>query len=745
MHKRCLIVAAAVPLTGATATATADALRATLAQPLREVAHEIDAALYPGYAKFTIRRAFQTDGPKPDEAVLDIHLPSDAVANHLAIKGANRWYDATLLEANEAARTYERLTGFGAARLKDPALLYWVSNDELTLQVFPVVKGATSWVRYDVVVPGRFEHGRYMYDVPGCIDLAAPAEPTSPSNLTAPRLRVLHTDNVLDATSLLRADGETGDFYAAAGATDCAAALSLRPKAFSVRVQAVHFQVASDRLAGFADVAIGQLSKVPKQASIVLVLDVSYSMDKDRMERQRLAADAYLSHMPDAKVAIITYARSATRWQNFADVATTRRRLATLGSVSQQNGSHIDVATAMARELIARAPTKGPRRIVIWTDSEWRSAMSAELMQQSLTGTSAIAHSVVVAESGNQLDDKCRGLCELHENDELTLAMRQTGGIATSFQPEEPAEEADLDEQHEQQRTVAAKSNTARSLAAQVLHLVRPVRLMDAEWILSGAAPDAHQGQAISERARRELEALDPSGTLEFWDLREDVQAIDTARTRTLTNGMLPRTLAEGEGLSASALVQSPRRLVAIEGYLWGKQVRYPVGAFTRATDAGALLAVDLANVLTDIELFALARWSRAVTRISSLLAVEPGTRPSTEGLRREGGIGFGSIGSGDGRGVGIGHSAGLRMPPVATWNDILGREVAACIKAHRPQAAWRAEFSLERQSGELLDVHDRTSTGISDAMKTCLREAFWGHRLTGNEPSSPSAELSAP
>jgi subtilisin-like proprotein convertase family protein len=159
--------------------AAADTLTATLRQPLREVAHEVDVRLKKGVAVFTIRRTFANAGKRHEEASLRIHLPYGAAATGLRIRGQGkkRWYKGELMEATKAAALYKKLTGFGPHAPKDPALLYWVWANEVHLQVFPVAPGGKSTVEYTLTVPTRYADGRYTLSYPrhgGAKNLAVP-------------------------------------------------------------------------------------------------------------------------------------------------------------------------------------------------------------------------------------------------------------------------------------------------------------------------------------------------------------------------------------------------------------------------------------------------------------------------------------------------------------------------------------------------------------------------------------------
>src|SRR5262249_1654041 len=146
--------------------ARADALHATREQALFEVSHTVEIRVDDGVATYKVRRQFANPGKIADEAGLAIDLPYGAAATGLRIRAHEVWYDGELMEREKAAALYHELTGLGAYRPKDPALLQWQWADKLYLQVFPVMPGQVSTVEYTLTVPTRYERGRYFVSYP---------------------------------------------------------------------------------------------------------------------------------------------------------------------------------------------------------------------------------------------------------------------------------------------------------------------------------------------------------------------------------------------------------------------------------------------------------------------------------------------------------------------------------------------------------------------------------------------------
>jgi hypothetical protein len=94
--------------------------------------------LQPDHAELVVHRSFWNGANASDQATLYIELPEGAVATRLRTRGIGPnapWFEGELLEAEEAARRYQELTGLGGYYPKDPALLSWRGQRHLALQV----------------------------------------------------------------------------------------------------------------------------------------------------------------------------------------------------------------------------------------------------------------------------------------------------------------------------------------------------------------------------------------------------------------------------------------------------------------------------------------------------------------------------------------------------------------------------------------------------------------------------------
>ncbi|MFT3764699.1 MAG: hypothetical protein QM820_04160 [Minicystis sp.] len=187
-----------------------------------------------------------------------------------------------------------------------------------------------------------------------------------------------------------------------------------------------------------------------------------------------------------------------------------------------------------------------------------------------------------------------------------------------------------------------------------------------------------------------------------------------------------PPTLDEGEGIEDFRHGSADVTDVTVTGELWASPVRFamkPDDGEARLWSALAFGAPEILGSLSEPEMMVLAKRGHAVSPVTSLLAIEPGVRPSTEGLELSGvgeggggraeGIGLGSIGT-LGHGGGFDHQGFLRAA--------LARGLKSCGGAGR-----KATVVLETTRAEIVDVPRVAIDGAADAaMERCLREATW-------------------
>lgn len=771
--KRALIAAA---LCASAEGARGDALHATREQPLLEVSHTVDITLQDGVATYKVRRVFANPGTIADEAGLAIDLPYGAAATGLRIRAHSTWYDGELMEREKAAALYHELTGLGAYKPKDPALLQWQWADKLYLQIFPVMPGSVSTVEYTLTVPTRYAGGHYWLSYPR-VDTGG-----SESGDRDGKTQVLATPVVT-----VHASGAAVDGHPVAADTP----VVLTPPVHEAWMEDPGASYVSSTLAMPAS---SHTSGTFKKAKLALDIRHTYKSD--------LRVDLYT---PEGKkvsvhdgtggggnditgvfdVALPEGTHGAGSWRlvvsDHAALDT-----GTLDAWSLQlAGEHAD-ATGLPI-FIPDAPESGadagvasisvtPPHIDTWVARLGKVVASAEHsfarlevdvapevrpLPKRAQVVFAIDASFSVGEDGLAAQLALVRAYLSHVPDaevELVAVRRHAARVFGSFTPAARLDAAlarhpialgngsAIDEGEKLAASLLAARTGPRRLvitsdellrsslkdpaaglaalpADAVVHVVHPILDHDDQLSLVREDKDAlaplathHHGifselrglpaPSISKLAPTVLELVRPT-------------RIDQLAVAGVT--VEQTELHEGTSLRIMVDVKAAPERVVLTGKLWSDPVRreVDVGAtFSRQT-AAFVFGEGGFDSLSKEEMMKVALMGRAVSPVTSYVAFEPGTRPSTIGLPLEGRGGFGMGQSGFGSGGG--GMGGRRLPP-----DLQGMvDADACVKTVKPAAGWHATLDVETTKDEIVDVE-----GASDPMTTCLAEAVWKLRL---------------
>jgi von Willebrand factor type A domain len=637
-------------LLGLAPSSRADLVRGTRSEKLTERSHTIDLTFAPGHATLRVRRVLENQGPRHDQAVVDIEVPDGAVATGLrtlgTLNGQPTWFDAELLEAEAAAAKYRELTGIGGYYPKDPALLSWRGATNLKLQVFPVAPKTKKTVEYTLEMPSVYEDGREILHLArlGTEERAAEivVAPADPRDKLSVAGKVVPSgthltfaddplDIVLERHDQLRLGGEL-------------AVVPFGPK----------------RVLSHARVEVsGRLSQAPRGASVVVVLDTSRSLADEDVDAERAAAGAYLAQMPDANVEVITFDRSPhRRYGRLAPVSTAITELERLAIV-RRNGSAIDLALAEAENVLLASPP-GPRRVVVLTDLRTRRALQPEKLRAAFAKSGAVTHIATIGIGGPSLS-------RIDDGPWAQLA-RATGGV---------------------------------------------------QWL----------GAASNDPAL----ATEMRATFEEWarPLRIDRMTVKTPGVMG-DDLALPDTMPEGGHFDLTRIDPTAMSAMVLKGELWSSPIHATLQPEPGRNKLWAALVfgTGVLDELSEPEQMTLAKLGHAVSPVTSLLAIEPGVRPSTEGLEETGmgqsfGIGHG-VGSGSHRFGTVGmttfdHAAFLRGALSQAW--------AACGGSGKP-----ATVTLETTRAEIVDVESvSVDPSASNGAEACLREATWAVDLPGD------------
>jgi len=166
-----------------------------------------------------------------------------------------------------------------------------------------------------------------------------------------------------------------------------------------------------------------------------------------------------------------------------------------------------------------------------------------------------------------------------------------------------------------------------------------------------------------------------------------------------------------------------PSRRVVLSGKIWAAPFRRVVTNSERfdVATAAFVFSEDEHHELSDDEMRVVAYRGRAVSPVTSYLAVEPGVRPSIDGLEEEG---LGLVGTGRGGGGSGSGTIGLAKSPVPSFAKLLADDITRCVRTHVATQAWSIDLAIETTSREIVDVEAKQASHA--ALRTCVVEATW-------------------
>ncbi len=183
--------------------------------------------------------------------------------------------------------------------------------------------------------------------------------------------------------------------------------------------------------------------------------------------------------------------------------------------------------------------------------------------------------------------------------------------------------------------------------------------------------------------------------------------------------------LLEGTGIEFLGIAADAVKSVSLEGELWSRPVRWSAqpSADEGKRWSALVFGSSLLGELSEKEQMSLAMHGGAVSPVTSYLAIEPGVRPSTEGLEDDE-IGHGAgFGTGEGFGSGTARLGGTRAPRVDRQKFLDGR-FAAALGACSVKSPARA--TLESTLAEIVEVKDVAIQPRDAKAESCVAEQMW-------------------
>lgn len=666
-----------VAVMAASGIAHADELTATLGEPLFEASHTVEIRIADGVATYKVQRRFANPGKRADEASLAIDLPYGAAATGLRIRARDRWYDGDLMERERAAALYQELTGLGAYNPRDPALLQWMAADKLHLQVFPVFPGQVSTVEYTLTVPTRYAGGRYWLSYPRVA--AGGSDHPEALRLATPLVTVWPAWPTAGARAPITIDGKP----AASGAP-----IALAPAAQDTGATTTTPVFATDAPEAANDVDVAAVAIAPPPIATWTARFGRVVASNDHAFA-RLEVDVAPQLAPLPRGAQVVFVVDAS---------------------FSVGAAHLAAQLAVIRAYLSYVPDAQVEVIVVRRHATRRfgAFVSAKAALAALAGRDQANRGAFALGNGSAIDEGARLAA-------AALAGR-TGPRRIVITTDELFRDALSPE-----RALAAFAELSPDT---VVHVVVPTVDGEAEVTLTPADDDRFDGLATRHHgihvALHGIPATGKALAPVVLDLVRPTK-IDHLTVTGVTTDVT--ALHEGDGLRIFEGVTSAPDRISIAGTLWSDPIRAqvaPLAGFSRQT-AAFVFGADKYNELSDEEMMAVAMMGGAVSPVTSYVAAEPGTRPSTIGLPDSGGFGVLGAGRGSGMGYGVGGGALGSRPDLGALID-----TTACEDQVKPAATWRIALDVETTRDEIVDV----IAGEGDAMTACVIEAAWRVRL---------------
>ncbi len=293
--------------------------------------HSIVAEIDGPIAQVQVTQQFRNEQAVTVEGIYVFPLPKDAVVSDFQLTVDGQTLEGKLLGGDEARRIYEEIV----RSQRDPALLEYLGRELFQTSVFPIPAGATRTVtfRYTQIVAQQSGLFKFSYPLRTAPFGSAPVKDLS---LTVelrnqPGLRTIYSPQF--ALNIERADDSSASIRYRANAAQPDQDFELY---FGVDEAAVGLNVLSYKPAGedgfflllaAPSVDVAQTEIVERD--LILVVDVSGSMQGEKIEQARNAAKAVVEQLHDGdRFNLIAFSTGVRLWNRRLQPASDANRQA---------------------------------------------------------------------------------------------------------------------------------------------------------------------------------------------------------------------------------------------------------------------------------------------------------------------------------------------------------------------------------------------------------------------------------
>lgn len=281
--------------------------------------YAVEARVEGPVANVRVTQTFRNQSGAVVEGQFIFPLPSDAAVSDLQMRVDDRALEGQIMAAEEARAIYEAIV----RQQRDPALLQYIGQGLFQTNVFPIPAGETRTIQLTYTQIVNQDQGLYRFRYPLGASFNALRDEGSlrlrVELVDQPGLRTIYSPNW--GATVQRIDGERAEIsFNGAGAT---------PETFfdvywGSDDSAVGANVLSYRpveedgyFALLVAPGLDQVEQAVAARDIVLVLDVSGSMEGAKMQQARDAAKYVVDHLnPDDRVNLISFSTGVRLWSN---------------------------------------------------------------------------------------------------------------------------------------------------------------------------------------------------------------------------------------------------------------------------------------------------------------------------------------------------------------------------------------------------------------------------------------------
>ncbi len=410
-----------------------------VADPIRIEEQRVDVVLDGPLAQVHLTQIVRNHTAQAVEGTYVFPLPADAAISDFQMTVDGQVLEGQILTKEEARRTYEEIV----RRQRDPALLQYIGNDLFQVSVFPIPARDTRKLEltYSQILTVR--DGLYQFRYPLQMHQTSAASigslAVSITLRNQPGLRTLYSPNY-DITVVRTSDASAQVSYHATDARpDQDFALY-----FGADKQAVGLNLLSYKPAGedgyfllLAAPSVETETDAIVERDLIMVLDISGSMQGEKLEQAKAAAHYVVDHLNEAdRFNLIAFSTGVRLWQTQLQPVATDR--------TQAAHDWIDTLTATGSTDINRALLEALAQL--GTDQSARPAYLLFLTDGLPTqGETEVARILDNARNNRPADVQLRlfpfGVGFDVNTELLDTLSRELGGRSSYVQPNERIDE----------------------------------------------------------------------------------------------------------------------------------------------------------------------------------------------------------------------------------------------------------------------------------------------------------------